>query len=61
MPCDGKITKVNEQLEDEPQHISIAAEEDGWLMEFEIEDVDQLDKMLDEKSYKEFCASLADD
>ena len=40
MPCDGKILKVNERLEDEPQHISIAAEEDGWLMEMEIDDVD---------------------
>ena len=40
MPCNGKITKVNEALEDEPQHISIAAEEDGWLMELEIEDTD---------------------
>ena len=38
MPCDGTVTRVNEQLEDEPQHISIAAEDDGWLMEFKIED-----------------------
>ena len=33
MPCDGKIIKVNTRLEDEPQHISTTAEEDGWLME----------------------------
>ena len=33
MPCDGKITKVNEVLEEEPQQISIGAEDEGWLME----------------------------
>ena len=38
MPCDGKITKVNEVLEDEPQQISIGAEDEGWLMELEIDD-----------------------
>ena len=40
MPCDGKILKVKDRLEAEPQHISIAAEEDGWLMEMEIDDVE---------------------
>ena len=61
MPCDGKIIKVNEILEDEPQQISIAAEEDGWLMEMEIEDLDQLDELLDEAAYKEYLKTLADD
>ena len=38
MPCEGTITRINEELEDEPQKISIAAEDDGWLMEFEFGD-----------------------
>ena len=51
MPCTGNVTRVNEDLDEEPQKISIAAEEDGWLMEMDIEDASQLDDLLDEKSY----------
>ena len=61
MPCDGKITKVNEVLEDEPQQISIGAEDEGWLMEMEISDFSQLDNLLDEKAYKEYLETLEDD
>ena len=61
MPCDGKITRINEQLEDEPQHISIAAEEDGWLMEFEVTDASQVDGLLDEKAYLAFLDTLDED
>ena len=61
MPCDGTITKVNDQLEDEPQAISIAAEDDGWLMEFEIGDDSQLNELLTESDYKSFLETLEDD
>ena len=62
MPCDGKIITVNETLEDEPQAISIAAEEDGWLMEMEIEDTTQLEtNLLDEKTYLEYLENLDED
>ena len=61
MPCDGSVTRVNEDLDEEPQKISIAAEEDGWLMELKIDDASQLDELLDEKSYKEYCDTLEDE
>ena len=61
MPCDGKILKVNEALEDEPQQISIGAEDEGWLMEMEIKDIAQLDNLLDEKAYLEYLETLEDD
>ena len=61
MPCDGKITKVNEVLEDEPQQISIGAEDEGWLMELEIDDTAQLDDLLDEKAYLEYVETLDED
>ena len=60
MPCDGSVTRVNEDLDEEPQKISIAAEEDGWLMEMKIDDATQLDELLDEKSYIDFCDTLED-
>ena len=61
MPCDGKITKVNDVLEDEPQQISIGAEDEGWLMELEINDTSQLDELLDEKTYLEYVETLDDE
>ena len=61
MPCPGKVVRINERLEDEPQHISIAAEEDGWLMEFNIEDASELEALLDEKSYLEYVDTLEED
>ena len=36
VPCDGRITKVNESLETMPQQLSIGAETEGWLVELEI-------------------------
>ena len=61
MPCDGKIIKVNDVLEDEPQTLSIGAESEGWLMEMEINDTAQLDSLLDEKAYLEYLDTLEDD
>ena len=58
MPCNGKIINVNVRLDEEPQHLSIASEEDGWLMEMEIDDIAQLDDLLDEKAYLEFLDTI---
>ena len=57
-PCDAKITKVNTVLEEEPQQISIGAESEGWLIELEFTNADQLDEMLDEKAYNAYVEKL---
>ena len=61
MPCDGKITKVNDTLAEEPQAVSINAEVEGWLCEVQIDDVEQLKELLDEESYKAYVESLDED
>ena len=61
MPCDGKITKINETLADEPQAVSINAEVEGWLCELEINDASQLGDLLDEESYKKYVETLDED
>ena len=61
MPCDGSVTKVNEILEESPQNISINAEQEGWLMEFEITDASQIDDLLDEKSYLAYLETIEED
>ena len=61
MPCDGTVTQINDKLDDEPQHISIAAEAEGWLMEFRIEDSSQLEELLDETAYLEYLKETEDE
>lgn len=52
-PISGKVVGVNEKLEDTPETINESPYDDGWLVELEIKDKDELDDLLDADSYKE--------
>jgi glycine cleavage system H protein len=51
-PVSGKISKVNEELEDEPETINDSPFDDGWLVEIEMEDEEELEDLMDDKEYK---------
>lgn len=51
-PLSGKIIKVNDKLEDAPEIVNSSPYDDGWLVEIEIEDKTEIDKLLDSDSYK---------
>jgi glycine cleavage system H protein len=51
-PISGKITKVNEDLEDTPEIINENPFDDGWLVEMEISNEKEVDELLDAKAYK---------
>ena len=51
-PISGKIIKVNNQLDDSPEKINSSPYDDGWLVEIEIENKSEIDKLLDANSYK---------
>ena len=51
-PLSGKITKVNQQLEDSPETINTSPYDDGWLVEIEITNKEELSKLLDADAYK---------
>ena len=51
-PLSGKITKVNQQLEDSPETINTSPYDDGWLVEIEITKKDEIDTLLDAEAYK---------
>ena len=51
-PISGKITKVNNQLDDSPETINSSPYDDGWLVELEFENKSEIDKLLDSESYK---------
>ncbi|RLG28352.1 glycine cleavage system protein GcvH, partial [Methanosarcinales archaeon] len=51
-PVSGKIIDVNKRLEDEPEVINQSPYDDGWLVELEIKDKSEVDKLLDAEAYK---------
>ncbi len=52
LPIAGKITAVNEALEDDPQLVNSDAENEGWLVEIEIEDAEAaLAELRDAEAY----------
>ena len=57
-PVAGEVIAVNEALGDEPDLVNAAAEGEGWLWRMRLSDPAELDRLMDEGAYQEFCASL---
>lgn len=51
-PLSGKIIKVNEALEDNPDLINQNAEGDGWMWQVEISNPDEINELLEPDDYK---------
>lgn len=54
-PVDCDVLEVNELVNDHPEVINSSAEEDGWLLKVKLSGVAQLDNLMDEEQYKNFC------
>ncbi len=52
MPVDGKVVKVNEQLEETPELVNEDPYGDGWVIEIEFTQPDQLDQLKDAGEYQ---------
>jgi glycine cleavage system H protein len=52
-PVSGKITKVNEDIENTPEIINEDPYDDGWLVEIELSNKDEINSLLDAAKYKE--------
>ncbi len=51
-PISGKIVKVNQDLEDTPEIINEHPYDDGWLVEIELSNKDEVEELLDAEAYK---------
>jgi len=51
-PISGKVTKINDKLEDTPEKVNESPYEEGWLVEIEIQDKSEINSLLDADSYK---------
>ena len=54
MPISGKVLEVNEELEDSPQLVNESPYE-SWIAMVEMINKNDLDELMDEVGYKEFC------
>jgi glycine cleavage system H protein len=52
LPISGKITEMNENLEDNPELINDDPYGKGWIIKMEIKDVSEIEELLTAESYK---------
>lgn len=55
LPVSGKVLEVNEALEDSPQLINEDPYE-NWIVVVDMTDKSDLDNLMNEEEYKEFCS-----
>ena len=52
-PLSGKITKVNEALQDDPSLVNSSPFDQGWLFEVEVQDESEIGNLLSPEQYRE--------
>ncbi len=57
-PIGGEVIAVNEALEDAPETVNASPDGDGWFLKIKIADASELDSLMDEAKYKEYCDGL---
>jgi len=57
LPVSGKITEMNEGLEDNPELINDDPYEKGWIIKMEIQNPEELEELLNSESYKELIGA----
>lgn len=57
-PVGGEVTAVNEALEDAPETVNASPDGDGWFLKMKVSDTDELEGLMDETKYKEYCDGL---
>ena len=56
-PLTGRITKINESINDEPDVINKDPYGRGWIFEIEIADADELNNMMNSEQYQKMVES----
>ena len=54
-PVSGKVTKVNKELETNPEMVNSEAYGAGWIVEIELSNEKDLESLLDADAYTEQC------
>ena len=54
-PLSGEIVEANPALEGDPSLVNSDAQGDGWFFKLKLSDPSELDGLMDETAYAEFC------
>jgi len=57
-PVGGDVTETNGALEEAPETVNSDAGGAGWFFKMKIADPSELEGMMDEAAYKEYCDGL---
>ncbi|MED3563762.1 glycine cleavage system protein H [Bacillus sp. MUM 116] len=52
-PVSGKIVAINEDLSDNPEYVNESPYEKAWMIEVEVSDSSELDKLMTAEQYEE--------
>jgi glycine cleavage system H protein len=57
-PVSGKVSQVNDKLEDAPELVNESAEEAGWICKLEGVELSELGALMDVAAYAEYLKGL---
>lgn len=57
-PLSGKVTSINETLENTPEVVNESAEETGWICTLEIADPSEVKNLMSKAGYDEYLKNL---
>lgn len=55
-PLSGVVVKVNTPLNDSPEYANEDPYDEGWMIEIELSDMDELEELMDVDDYASFVA-----
>ena len=53
-PLTGKVIKVNSPLNDSPEYVNEDCYDEGWMIQIEVSNPDELKALMDAKAYSAF-------
>jgi glycine cleavage system H protein len=56
-PASGEVVEINKSLNDDPALINKDPFGNGWIFKMKLSNSDELNSLMDFKSYEEFCNS----
>jgi len=57
-PVSGIVAKINDPLEDNPEYVNDDPYDEGWMIQVEASDLDEMSDLMDAKAYSEYVADL---
>jgi glycine cleavage system H protein len=57
-PLSGKVTLVNEALNDAPEIVNESAEDAGWMVQLEPADLSEVKNLMNRQAYDEYLRGL---